>query len=118
VNLILSAVKNKKYILMKSPVHLAEINDIKDDFERKELLSLLENYGETVTVVTNQVRSRTEELLNQNFGIADSAHVAFAESYNSVFITCDDKLISKCARSVIGVRFFNPVTFCDMENLK
>lgn len=118
VNLILSNVRNKKYILMKSPVHLAEIDAIKDDFERKELLSLLENYGETVTVVTNQVRLRTEELIDHNFGIADAAHIAFAESYDSVFITCDDKLIGRCGRSRIGVICLNPVMFCDMENLK
>ena len=38
VNLILSNVRNRKFALMKSPVHIAEINGIKDDFEREELL--------------------------------------------------------------------------------
>jgi len=38
VNIILSKVKQNTYQLMKSKVHLIEINSIDDDLERVELL--------------------------------------------------------------------------------
>lgn len=90
VNLILSGVKKNKYMLMKSPVHIKEIQSINDDFERTELLRLLETYGKTIKVEPGIIRNRTELLVSKMFGIADAAHVAFAEYYNSIFISCDD----------------------------
>ena len=118
VNLILSNVRNRKFALMKSPVHIAEINGIKDDFEREELLRLLDLYGYEEKFVSVDVRARTEELFRNNFGIADAAHIAFAEVYQSVFITCDDKLLTRCSRCKIMVDCLNPVIFCEMENLR
>ena len=118
VNLILSGVKNKRYTLMKSPVHIIEINAITDDFERKELLRLLENYGTSITIETDIVKKRIEKLIVKKFGIADAAHVAFAEYYKSVFITCDDRLLFKCNKNDVTIKCINPVTFCEMENLR
>lgn len=118
VNLILSGVKNKRYILIKSPVHIMEIKAITDDFERKELLRLLEDYGTSIIIDKDIVKKRTEKLILKKFGIADAAHVAFAEYYKSIFISCDDKLLTRCNKNEITVQCINPVTFCEMENLK
>ncbi len=41
------------------------------------------------------MKKRTEDLYSLNFGIADAAHVAFAETSADYFITCDDKLLKK-----------------------
>lgn len=118
VNLILSGVKGNKFMLMKSPVHIREIQAISDDFERTELLRLLETYGKSAGIEPEIVRARTEFLNSKMFGIADAAHVAFSEYYNSIFITCDDKLLSRCIRASVKIKCMNPVTFCEMENLK
>lgn len=118
VNLILSGVRVKKYLLMKSPVHLKEIKAITDEFEKKELIRLLENYGNEVKADPVVIRRRTEELILKKFGIADAAHISFSEYYGSIFISCDDKLLNRCSRSDIKVLCMNPVTFCEMENLK
>lgn len=118
VNLILSGVKEGKYMLMKSPVHIREIEVIADDFERTELLKLLEAYGRSVKMKPEIVRERTEFLISKMFGFADAAHVAFSEYFDSIFITCDDKLLSRCIRVPVKIKCMYPVTFCDMENLR
>lgn len=121
VNLILSGVRNSKYRLMKSPVHFSEIYAIKDIFERNELLRLLEYYGESFNPDQSSkkiLKTRTEELISKQFGVADAAHVAFSEYYGSVFITCDDKLLVLCGKNNISVDCQNPVIFSEKENLK
>lgn len=118
VNLILSKVRQQYYTLMKSPVHINEIESIKDDFERIEILRLLDAYGAIIKYNSTKIKMRTEELIIKNLGIADAAHIAFSEFYNSVFISCDDKLIKKCNRIDIEIKCINPIIFCEMENLK
>ena len=118
VNLILSGVKENKYILMKSVVHNKEIQAITDDFERNELFRILDNYGKSIKIETGIVKKRTEELILKKFGIADAAHVAFAEYYKSIFITCDDKLLNRCLKTDLTIQCMNPVAFCEKENLK
>ncbi len=118
VNLILSKVRLNKYVMFKSPVHFKEIETIKDDFERIELLNLLKSYGKMPKYDPDSVRKRTELLISKNFGIADAAHVAFSEFFGSCFISCDDKLIKKCINSEIRIKCMNPVMFCEMEKLK
>jgi predicted nucleic acid-binding protein len=118
VNLILSKVKQNYYQLMKSKAHIIEINAITEDIERFEILELLKAYGKFEGVNNNTIKNRIEELSAYNFSIADAAHIAFSENYNSVFITCDDKLLSKCNKYIKSIRCVNPVTFCEMESLK
>ena len=96
VNLILSKVKKGIYQLVVSPVHIKEIEAISDEIERIQLFSLLEKYGIKVKANLKQVRKRAEELIKLKFGIADAAHVAFAELVGAEFISCDDKLVKKC----------------------
>lgn len=61
---------------------------------------------------------RSEELIQQGIGVADAAHLAFAEATKADFISCDDKLIKKCAKTAIDVWAGNPVAFCFKEDLK
>jgi predicted nucleic acid-binding protein len=118
INLILSKVKQGYYKLMKSQVHYIEINSIEDDFERIELIELLKKYGSIMKVDYKGIQKRIEELLLYNFGLADAAHIAFAEFYKAVFISCDDKLLKKSQRYIKSIRCINPLSFCEMENLK
>ena len=43
VNLILSKIKEGKYKMLVSPVHMKEIEAIENNFERIEILELLKN---------------------------------------------------------------------------
>ena len=65
------------------------------------------------------LRIRLEtEALNLGFGVADAAHVAFAEQSGALFISCDNKLVKKCQNNRINVWCGNPVAFCEMEELR
>jgi predicted nucleic acid-binding protein len=59
-----------------------------------------------------------DDLISNGFGIADSAHVAFSEHYNAVFVSCDDKLLKKCSKYINSIECLNPITFCELEKLK
>ena len=49
------------------------------------------------------------------FGIADAAHVAFAEQLAEVFITCDDKLLKRCRQTSLRIDASNPLEFIAKE---
>ena len=118
VNLILSKVRDGYYKLLVSPVHRKEIAAIPDMFERIELQTLLDSLGEPVKVDSGQTKSRAEELIGLGFGMADAAHVAFAEQAGAQFISCDDRLVKKCLNHQINVWCGNPVAFCEKERLR
>ncbi len=118
VNLILSKVRDGNYKLIVSPVHIKEIEAISDTIERVELQIVLNEWGEQIHVNMSETRSRAEGLVNSGFGIADAAHVAFAEQAEVPFISCDDRLIKKCINYKINVWCGNPVAFCEKENLR
>lgn len=92
VNLILSKVRDGNYKLIVSPVHIKEIKAISDTIERVELQMVLSEWGEQIHVNMAETRSMAEDLVNSGFGIADAAHVAFAEQAEVPFISCDDWL--------------------------
>ena len=46
------------------------------------------------------------------FGVADAAHIAFAEKSGTPFISCDDRLIKKCLNYKVKIWCGNPVIFC------
>lgn len=117
-NLILSKVKRGDYKLLVSPVHIKEIEAIPDVFERIELKTILDTLGEPIKVNLNKTRKRAEELVKSGFGVADAAHVAFAEEAKARFISCDDALIKKCLNYNIKVWCGNPVAFCEKEGLR
>lgn len=118
VNLIMSKIQDGHLTMAVSPVHFAEIRAIPDTLERLELLSIVERYGVLLDIDKANTRKRAEELVGWGFGPADAAHVAFAEVGNAIFITCDDKLLKKCAKYGIRVRFGSSVLFCTEEDLR
>ena len=118
LNLIFLNIKGGKYRLLISSVHFKEIDAISESYERIELQAILEILGEPIKANLIKVRERAEELLKLNFGIADAAHVAFAEHATAEFITCDDILIKKCLNHRIAVWSGSPVSFCEKEGLR
>jgi predicted nucleic acid-binding protein len=63
-------------------------------------------------------RLRATQLHALKFGVADAAHIAFAEATADYFISCDDRLLKKCRRNNILIPALNPVEFCLKENLQ
>jgi hypothetical protein len=118
VNLILLKIREQKLKLLFSPVHLIEIEGISDFFERIELQSILKEFGTPIKGDMSKIRSRAEELFLLGFGVADAAHVAFAEWGRADFISCDSRLLKKCQGLTIKVWCGNPVAFCEKEGLR
>lgn len=116
--LILRSIQNKTYEIVISPVHLKEIEQIKDMCERVNLEILLNRYGVKPQYNLNEIRKRAEQLYLLKFGVADAAHIAFAEATSNFFITCDNKLLKKCNKSKINVSVMNPINFCLKEDLR
>lgn len=118
VNLILSRVRNGEYRLVYSPVHNKEIDAIEEPLERIELQTLLGSLSELVRINTNAVRKRAENLISLGFGIADAAHVAYAEAAGAALITCDDRLVKQCMKHDVKIWCGSPVAYCEKEGLK
>jgi predicted nucleic acid-binding protein len=115
--LILQAIKNGKYEMIISNTHFEEVCAIEDVQERQEILALLNKYGVRGTCDLAQARIRAEELYRQHFGVADAAHLAFAETTADVFISCDDKLLKKYHKPDMHLLVMNPVEFTMKEEL-
>lgn len=118
LNLILRHTQGGSYTLVVSPVHRQEIGAITDAAERLSLLALLREYGITPPHEPQKVRARAEQLYALKFGVADAAHLAFAEAMADCFLTCDDKLLKKCHRSRVRIPAMSPVEFCVREVLQ
>ena len=117
--LILKSIQDGTFDIIVSPVHFKEIEAIEDIYERIELTVLLNRYGKKPSFQLKEIRKRIEDLYSLNFGIADAAHVAFAEISADYFITCDDKLLKKVRKlKGINMEAVNPVNFCTKENLR
>jgi len=116
--LIIESIQNKIYEMMVSPIHLKEIEDIEDIYERLDVTILLDKYGVKPQCDLSEIRKRAEQLYLLKFGVADAAHIAFAEVTSDIFITCDDKLLEKCNKSKVNVAVMNPVDFCLREDLR
>jgi len=110
--------KAGQYRLVVSPVHREEIKAISEAFERIELEARLATLGQSIKADLAAIRRRSEVLIDLNFGVADAAHVAFAEQCRAEFVSCDDALIRKCLKHKIGVWCGNPVAFCEKEGLR
>ena len=118
VELILSHVRQKQIELIVSPVHDVEISAITEVEERAQLNSLLKQIGTRMPSNLVNARSRTEELETRSLGLADSAHLAFAEQAQADFVTVDDRLIKQYSRINPVVWCGTPLTYCEKENLK
>lgn len=118
VNLIFSNIRKNKYKLAVSPVHLSEISAIPEIYERIHLKTILYKYGKELKVNLLEAKQRAEELVEKGFGVADAAHIAFAEKSEIPFVTCDDQLLKKCLKHKISIWCTNPIIFCEKEGLK
>ncbi len=116
--LILQALQAARYTMIVSPVHFAEASAISDVEERREIIAVLEKLGTAAECDGAAARVRAEDLHAKKFGLADAAHVAFAEATTDFFISCDDRLVRKCRRTKVTVRAKNPVEFTIEEDLK
>jgi predicted nucleic acid-binding protein len=116
--LILRGIQNKTYEMIVSPIHLKEIEDIENTYEQLDVTILLDKYGIKPQCNLNEIRKRAEQFCLLKFGIADAAHIAFAEATADFFITCDDRLLKKCNESEVSVEVMNPVSFCIKEDLR
>ncbi len=83
--LILQALQDAHYTMVVSPVHFAEANAISDVEERREIITMLERLGTAAECDVATARARAEDLHAKKFGLADAAHVAFAEATADVF---------------------------------
>lgn len=117
-NLILTHIRETERELIVSPAHQVEISAIHSSEERQHLLLLLKQFGKQPDLDLLAVRQRAEELANAGMGIADAAHVAFAEFAQADFVTVDDRLLQLCRRLKIRVWCGSPLAYCDKENLR
>jgi len=118
VYLILEYIHRGLNELIVSPVHFREIEAIENTAERTEVLSFIRKYGKNPSCILDEIRKRAEQLCDKKIGIADSAHLAFAEATSDIFITCDDKLIKKSYKASLNLTVMNPVKFCITEELR
>ena len=118
VNLILSKAREGHFKLLVSAVHDVEIGAIDDSVERIKLQTILSEMGERIKSDPPGIRNRAEELIQLGFGVADAAHLSFAEFYGAEFISCDDRLIKKSMSHKIAVWCGSPLAFCEKEGLR
>ncbi len=116
--LITQYIKNGHYQTVVSPVHFKEVGAITSLKKRFKIKSLLNKIDTGTIYDTNKARQRADELHALNFGIADAAHVAYAEQIADVFITCDDKLLKKCKKTPLTVVAMAPIEFIMSEGLQ
>ena len=77
--MILANIHKKKYILLYSPVHTLEIESISDWSEQKQIHMLLSQDAQHIYTDLRIVRQQTDVYIKQGLGVADAAHLAFAE---------------------------------------
>lgn len=119
VFLILRYLERGLYRAAVSPVLLKEVAAIKATEERLEIEELLRRFGTTSPDCDLvKARTRAEALCVVGFGVADAAHVAFAEQTADFFITCDDRLLKRCRKSDLNVLACSPVEFVSQEELE
>jgi predicted nucleic acid-binding protein len=118
IKLILENVRAGKIIMAVSSVHTKEIEAISDTFERMKILSLLDNFGKMVDIDMAETRNKAEQFVTAGFGIADAAHVAFAEAVDADFVTCDERLLKRCLKAGLKVWCGDPLQYCLKEALK
>lgn len=117
LELILAHIRAGELEIIVSPVYQAEIAAIPYAQERQHLHFLLAEIGMQPEVDLSHVRRRAEALAQAGMGVADAAHVAFAEYVGADFVTVDDRLLKKCHRLAVQVWCGTPQAYCDKENL-
>jgi predicted nucleic acid-binding protein len=118
VELILAHVRKNKIALIVSPIHDAEIEATADREERSQLMLQLRQLGTRPVFDLRAAQQRAEYLTAHGMGIADAAHLAFAEQSQAEFVTVDDRLVKLCRRVEPAIWCGTPLAYCDREGLK
>jgi predicted nucleic acid-binding protein len=116
--LITQHIKKGLYQAVVSPVHFKEVSAITSLKKRVEIQALLNQGNTQFSYDADKARQRADELHALKFGVADAAHVAYAEQIADVFITCDDKLLKKCKKTSLSIVAMNPIEFIVSEDLQ
>ncbi len=116
--LILNGIQKNIYEMVISRMHFKEIESVEDMREKIQVIQLLGTYGKELNYDYEKARKRTDELIQNNFGIADSVHLAFAEQSADYLITCDDKFLKRSKRMKTIISVISPIEFCIKEELK
>jgi len=116
--LITSHINQGRYVAVASFAHFAEVSEIEDVYQRVEIEQILRRCRAARDYSIAAVRKRAEELARGRFGVADAAHVAFAEATADVLITCDKGLIKRCRSYGVTLEVCSPLEFVTREDLK
>jgi len=116
--LILDKVKQGAYSATLSEVHLAELYAIRQLWLKTEALLIAQRFEQVEVRDHQRLRGRAETLHELGFGVADAAHLAYAEEIADFFISCDDRLIRKSKACELLVDVCSPVEFVMAEGLK
>ena len=109
VVIILQMVETRMVDLVSSSV--LEYENSRNPYPLKqEAMNRYLQMAEARQMVDEAIRQRSEELGHNGLKAVDALHVACAEVLRSdYFITCDKRLINRCARLILKV--VNPVDF-------
>jgi len=109
VVIILQMVETKIVNLVSSSV--LEYENSRNPYPLKQVaMNRYLQMAEARQMVDEAIRLRSEELGHNGLKAVDALHVACAEALKSdYFITCDKRLINRCARLILKV--VNPVDF-------
>ena len=118
VELILAHIRASKLELIISPTHNLEIRAMRNVSERNELLLLLKEIGTPLSFDLLVARQRASELVARGLGVADAAHLAFAEQALAAFVTVDDRLLRKYRQLKPPIWCGTPQSYCEKEDLK
>jgi predicted nucleic acid-binding protein len=118
VELILAHIRQGDLALVASPAHEVEIGAINDTEEQQHLLLLVAELRTSWAFDLPAVRQRAEQLAAQGLGVADAAHLAFAEAAQAEFVSVDDRLLRQCRRIKSQVWCGSPMAFCEKESLR
>ncbi len=116
--LIMNHIDHGRFTAVVSPVHFAEVADIEDVYQRIEVETLLERFHAAGHYSATAVRQRAETLVRGKLGVADAAHMAFAEVIADVFISSDKGLIKRCRACGVRIEVHSPVEFVTREDLR
>ena len=65
-----------------------------------------------------RLRGRASALVRRGFGLADAAHISYAEEHADYFLSVDDRLLRKAGLADLAVTVCSPVHFCMQKDLK
>jgi predicted nucleic acid-binding protein len=100
------------FSVIGSPMAIFEINKIKNDDKRQNVMRLYNDAITASALLTNDVDARAEELMTQGVKRMDAYHIAFAEAAEADYLlTTDDRLEAAALRLGVKTKVINPIKF-------